>query len=71
MGLEVFKYRRNLYLQLGKTHYSVLKIPSGVFLICKKRRFYLISSLKRQFLVFRERLRKICHFNPYKIKGLF
>jgi hypothetical protein len=70
LGVRFFIVKGRLFLDLGYSHYCVIKIPAGVTLHAKKKNLYLLSiydSLLTSFLYLILRLKR---FSVYKSKGL-
>lgn len=70
LGFKMFVYKKKLFVWVGLTHYTILNIPSKIFIRAKKKRIYITSTsltLLKNFLV---TIRYIKKRDIYKGKGL-
>lgn len=70
LGFKAFKKKKNLWLYQGSSTYLLFFIPSDVWIICKKKKIYILSYNITQFTNFLKVLRYYKNPGRYKSKGL-
>lgn len=70
LGYKVFCKNNYLFVWVGLTHYTLLKIPSYIKIFAKKRRFFILGTNRLKFNAFLTKIRQIRRIDLYKGKGI-
>ena len=70
LGYKIFVYQGFLFIWVGLTHYTLIKLPASVKAFCKKKRIYLVGAEQQVFNSFLTRIRRVRKKDIYKGKGL-
>ncbi len=71
LGFKAFILNNYLWIYQGSSIYLLFFIPFNIWILCKKKKIYIISYNKKNFTMFLQLLR--CYKSPgrYKSKGLY
>jgi hypothetical protein len=70
-GFKFFIKKKKLYILLGLSHYILFVLPKGLYIWCRKRKFYLCATNIGILKLFNNNLKNVRKLNLYKGKGLF
>lgn len=71
LGFKVFSLRqKQLWIYQGGSIYNIFTIPNNIKIKCLKKKIYIWSNNKNQFMFFLKLLRYYKTTNRYKLKGL-
>jgi ribosomal protein L6P/L9E len=71
LGYKFFFYKKFIYILLGLSHYILFKIPTNIYIKCRKKKIFLISTNNLELFNLYYKFLQIQKLNIYKIKGLY
>lgn len=69
LGVKVFTKNNIVYLDLGYSHWCLLKLPSYLHIFCKKKNVYFCSNSSHYRFIIHS-IRRLKTISVYKAKGL-
>jgi hypothetical protein len=70
LGYKIFLRDNYLFIWIGLTHYTILKVPNTIRIFAKKKKVFLVGSNLLKFNEFLSSIRRIRKIDLYKGKGL-
>jgi ribosomal protein L6P/L9E len=70
LGYKIFLRKTDLFIWVGLTHYTILRVPDTIKVFPKKRRIFIVGTNLIKFKDFLMQIRRIRKIDLYKGKGL-
>lgn len=70
LGYKIFLRGADLFIWVGLTHYTLLRVPSSIRVFPKKKRIFIVGTNLIKFKDFLMQIRRIRKIDLYKGKGL-
>lgn len=70
LGYKIFLRGKDLFIWVGLTHYTILRVPSNIRVFPKKKRIFIVGTNLIKFKDFLMQIRRIRKIDLYKGKGL-